>query len=166
MLRALAVAPPGHWPPEAAATVTLGYDDRHRRRVVLVADSGMRFLLDLPETTLLHEGDGLQLEDGSWLVVRAAAEDLVEVTAPEREALVRFAWHLGNRHLPADLGLDRILIRDDHVIVDMLRRLGATVRRVRAPFNPERGAYQASQAHHQHDHAHGHPHHHDHDHDE
>ena len=158
MLRAIAVAPSGRWPHQAAATVTLGYDDRHRRRVVLTADNGMRFLLDLPETTLLHEGDGLRLEDGSWLAVRAADEDLVEVTAPLGDALVRFAWHLGNRHLPADLGAGRILIRDDHVIVDMLRHLGASVRRVRAPFNPERGAYQGLQAHHHHDHGHGHDH--------
>lgn len=161
MLRAVAVAPIGHWPRDAAGgTVTLDYDDRHRRRIVLPADDGSNFMLDLAETVVLHEGDGLQLEDGSWLAVHAAEEDLVEISSSEAGDLARFAWHLGNRHLPADLGPDRILIRDDHVIVDMLQRLGAAVRRVRAPFNPERGAYDGSSPHH-HGHAHGDGHEHD-----
>jgi urease accessory protein len=155
MLRAVAVATRGHWPHDAAGgTVTLDYDERHRRRIVLPADDGSSFVLDLAETVVLHEGDGLQLEDGSWLAVHAADEDLVEISSHDPGDLARFAWHLGNRHLPADLNAARILIRDDHVIVAMLQHLGAVVRRVRAPFNPERGAYDGAHAHH-HEHAHG-----------
>jgi urease accessory protein len=69
-----------------------------------------------------------------------------------RAALARLAWHLGNRHLPAQIEAERILIRDDHVIVDMLRGLGAEVRKVRCPFDPEGGAYG------QHNHDPGHRH--------
>jgi urease accessory protein len=163
MRRAIAVASEGRWPTDAAAgTVTLGFDDRYRRRLRLMTDAGEAFLLDLAETTLLREGDGLRLDDDGWLRVRAAEEDLVEVRADQPQDLLRFAWHLGNRHLPADLGRDRILIRDDHVIVEMLQRLGARVRQIRAPFNPEPGAYSSRERHHTHA-AGDHGHHHDHD---
>jgi urease accessory protein len=91
--------------------------------------------------------------------VEASPEQLVQVTAPDTGALVRLAWHIGNRHLPAQLEPDRILIRDDAVIVNMLRGLGATVRPVLAAFTPETGAYNSSgTAANQHEHAHQHPH--------
>ena len=96
-------------------------------------------MLDLPEAVALADGDGLELADGGWIEVRAAPEDLVEVTC--RGGLARVAWHLGNRHCPADIRADRILIRTDRVIEDMLLGLGASVTPVRAPFDPERGAY-------------------------
>jgi urease accessory protein len=76
--------------------------------------------------------------------VEASPEELVEVTAADAGALVRLAWHIGNRHLPAQLEKDRILIRDDAVIVKMLLGLGATVRPVLAAFTPEAGAYDSS----------------------
>ena len=164
MLRATAIVPAGSWQPRD--TVTLAFDDRFRRRIRLTGDHGTEFLLDLAEAAVLRDGDGLKLEDGGVIGVRAAAEDLAEITG---ENLSRVAWHIGNRHLPAEIGAGRILIRDDHVIVDMLIGLGARVRRVRAPFNPEGGAYgqhnhdpNHPHAHgHDHDHAHGHHHHHD-----
>ena len=88
-------------------------------------------------------GDGLAFEqDQGWLEVRAAAEDVLEVEPDERGELARLAWHLGNRHLPTEI-LDggRLRIRYDHVIEDMLHKLGALVTRRRAPFQPEGGAY-------------------------
>ena len=163
MKAARSVARGGTWPEgQARDTVTLAFDDRFRRRIRLVADGGLEFLLDLPEATVLRGGDGLALEDGGFVRVAAAAEKLVEITAADAGALARLAWHIGNRHLPAEIGAGRILIRDDHVIVDMLKGLGARVRPVAAPFNPEGGAY----GQHNHDprHAHRHPHDHDHDH--
>jgi len=157
MLRATAVVPAGHWPSSARRdSITLGFDDRFRRRIRLSGDGGLDFLLDLPDAVVLHHGDGLQLEDGGIVEVRAAAEALVEITAADASALSRLAWHLGNRHLPAEIGAGRILIRDDHVILDMLKGLGATVRHVQAPFNPEGGAY----GQHNHDTHHPHAHHH------
>ena len=141
-------------------TVTLDYDERHRRRRRYVGAGGLEFLLDLPEARVLKQGDGLALEGGGFVEVHAAVERLIEVRAASPGLLARLAWHLGNRHLPADVDGERILIRDDHVIVDMLRGLGAAVRTVEAPFNPEGGAYVAAAP------AHGHDHdrHHDHDH--
>ena len=151
MLRALRHERRGHWPTErVCGTVTLAYDDRHRRRLRLESDAGGPFLLDLAETGVLEDGDGLALSDGSWLEVKAKAEPLIEVTAADPAALARLAWHLGNRHLPVAIGDARLLIRDDHVIAAMLEGLGARLRRIEAPFSPERGAYPAAAHHHDH----------------
>jgi len=158
--RAIAVHPAGSWPEDAAKDiVTVDFDDRFRRRKVYLTDGGASFLLDLPEATVMRDGDGLELEAGGFIRLRAAAEDLVSVTADSPAQLLRLAWHLGNRHLPTELDGDRILIRHDHVIIRMLEGLGATLAKVRAPFNPEGGAYG------EHNRLPGHPHgHHDHDH--
>ena len=136
------VLPAGSWPAtDAAERITLDYEGRHRRRFRYVADGGTAFVLDLAQTTLLHDGDGVKLDDGRIVLIKAAPESLVAVTASSAEALLKLAWHIGNRHLPAQISADRILIRDDAVIVDMLRGLGAHVEKITAPFTPERGAY-------------------------
>lgn len=161
MLRVLKTERAGRWPRQKSrGTVTLDYDSRYRRRLKLTSDQGKDFLLDLPAATALGDGDGLELSDGNWLEVRAAAEALLEVRAQTPELLCRIAWHIGNRHLAAAIEEDRILIRDDHVITEMLAGLGATLRWIHATFSPEGGAYaaQASGRHHDHDHAHGHDH--------
>jgi urease accessory protein len=151
MLRAERVERSGHWPSERArGTVTLAFDDRHRRRLRLTSDAGEAFLLDLSRARVLEEGDGLALSDGTWLAVRAAPEALLEITAPEPSLLLRLAWHLGNRHLPTDIRNDALRIRPDHVIEDMLRGFGAALRKIEAPFQPEGGAYGG----HNHDHSH------------
>jgi urease accessory protein len=156
MRRAARVVPSGAWPQaERTDLITLMYDDRYRRRLRLLGDGGTDFLLDLPEPTVLRDGDGLALDDGGYVMVKAADETLIEVRAKDPALFVRLAWHLGNRHLPAQIEADRILIRDDHVIVDMLKGLGAEVRSVSAPFNPEGGAYGQQNHDHRHPHAHG-----------
>lgn len=157
MLRADTILPAGSWA-DARDTITLDFDDRFRRRKAFVAAGGLAFLLDLAEATVLRDGDALRLEDGSLVAIRAAPEPLIEVTAGGAISLARLAWHLGNRHLPAEIDGSRILIRHDHVIEAMLRGLGAGVREVLAPFNPEGGAYgEHNRAEH---HPHGHDHHH------
>jgi urease accessory protein len=148
MLRAIGVAKPGEWPDaEARGTVTLTFHDRHRRRIRLVTDKGEAFILDLPQTARLAEGDGLRLAEGGWIRVCAADEALLEVTAASPADLARLAWHLGNRHLPVEFAEGRLRIRDDHVIGAMLDGLGAALRRLRAPFEPEGGAYGGGHAH-------------------
>ncbi|HLZ66823.1 MAG TPA: urease accessory protein UreE [Aliidongia sp.] len=141
MRRAHTALPAGSWPePERAGTVTLSYLERHRRRLRLVTDQGEPFLLDLAKAVLLGEGDGLQLDEGGIVEVRAANEALLEIRAGTA-GLPRLAYHLGNRHLPLQLLADALLIRDDHVIADMVRGLGGEVRAVSRPFTPEAGAY-------------------------
>lgn len=147
----------GHWPEEkAAGSLTLDFDARHRRRFRLTADQGDDILLDLPEAVAMKEGDGLQLEDGRWLKVQAAAEDIVEVRHKDPVQLMRLAWHLGNRHLPTEIRGNVLLIRPDHVIEDMLRGFGADLRNVQAAFQPEGGAYGHGHHHKHHDGSHHH----------
>ncbi len=158
--RAIEVVPAGALAGESFADhVALRYEERYRRRMRYVAAGGTVFLLDLPRAAVLRAGDGLRLEDGRMIRIEAAPEALLEVTAPDAPALVRLAWHIGNRHLPAQLEAMRILIREDAVIADMLRGLGASVTPVCAAFTPEGGAYEHDRrlhlpgAHHHHDHA-------------
>lgn len=142
MRRAIEHYAAGDWPKTMAAdSLTLSFDDRHRRRIRLASDGGAPVLLDLKRTAAMGDGDGLYCDDGAWLAVRAAPEALMEIVCTDAHALARIAWHLGNRHLPTQLAGDAIRIRPDHVIEDMVRGLGATVRAVVAPFQPEGGAY-------------------------
>jgi urease accessory protein len=155
MRRAGEVLPAGSWQATAADSVVLDHDRRHRRRIRLTTEGGEALLLDLARPQHLREGDGLLCDDGTIIAVRAAAEPLLELAAPDAASLVRIAWHLGNRHLPTQLLGDRIRIREDHVIAEMVRGLGGSVMPLSAPFDPEGGAY-----------AGGHHHHHHHDDDE
>ncbi len=135
--------------------ITLDHGDRHRRRIVLNADGGTAFLLDLDKADVLEDGDAILLETG-WLVeVKAASERLIEIRASDPLELLTLAWHIGNRHVPAEIAKDTIHIAYDHVLIDMLRGLGAKVEMVERPFRPVRGAY-----HHEHEghHHHGHGH--------
>jgi urease accessory protein len=141
----------GDWSVDRAAdSVTLDFDHRHRRRLRLRSDSGADFLLDLPKATMLGEGDGLRSTDGYWLCVHAANEPVLEITASSPILLTKLAWHIGNRHIPAQIDVDRILIRRDHVLQHMIEGLGGTTRQLDAPFQPEAGAY--AEREHGHDH--------------
>ncbi len=133
-----------------ADQIALDFDRRHRRRVLLVTATGEELLLDLPQAVRLRDGDGLELADGRVVRVVARAEPLLEIHAHGPAELVRIAWHLGNRHLPVQLLGDRIRIRADHVIADMVQGLGGHVHGMEAPFDPEGGAY-AGGHHHHHD---------------
>jgi urease accessory protein len=142
MRRAIAVHIRGHWPDDAAGeTVTLPYLDRHRRRIRLVADSGTPFLLDLPRACHLTDGDGLELDNGRYIRVRAAPEPVIEIAADNPTDLLRIAWHIGSRHLPVQALDDRLRLRADHVIAAMVERLGGQISWCDAPFDPEVGAF-------------------------
>ena len=152
MIRVGAIHPAGTWPGPAADRVLIDFDRRHRRRLVLTAESGLDLLIDQPHAVRLRDGDGLELDDGRIVAVVAQAEALLEINAHGPAELVRIAWHLGNRHLPVQLLGDRIRIRRDHVIADMVHQLGGHAHPIDAPFDPEAGAYAE---------AHAHAHHHD-----
>lgn len=143
-------------------SVTLDHEDRNRRRVALKGDGGLDFLLDLDKATEVNDGDAVKLEDGRLVVIKAAPEKLLEITAENPLRLMTVAWHIGNRHTPAEITADAIYIADDHVLAEMVRGQGCAAKPVMRPFRPQKGAY--------HDHStcdhpdHDHGHHHDHDH--
>lgn len=135
---------------QPADSVTLAHDERHLRRKLLHLATDEMVMLDLKEAVMLADGDLLVLDDGGYVEVKASREELFEIMPKDQIHLMELCWHLGNRHLPAEIRADRILIRRDHVIKDMLHGLGAEVRDVTEPFQPVRGAYHGS----------GHGHHH------
>lgn len=128
---------------EPFALVILDADQRHIRRKRITLANGEDILVDFEKPVKLEDGDGLLLEDGRVAKVVAAEEALMEVRANNARHLVLLAWHIGNRHLLAEIGETRILLRRDKVIRQMLEALGATVSDVSARFTPEHGAYHA-----------------------
>ncbi|MEM8731770.1 MAG: urease accessory protein UreE [Pseudomonadota bacterium] len=136
LIRATEVRNHAHQTP--AGRVALDYDSRFLRRKVLQLADGTEILVDLAKTTSLNHGAVLVLEDGREIEISAAPESLLEITGDD---LTRIAWHVGNRHTPCQIETGRLLIQPDHVIADMLGKLGATTRAVVEPFTPEGGAY-------------------------
>ena len=158
--RACTHRPAGQWPDDkAVGTLTLDFDQRHRRRIRLTDDLGQDVLLDLPQAVAMADGDGLQLDDGRWLRIKAATELVVEVTHRDRSQLARLAWHLGNRHLATEITKQVLRIRPDHVIEEMLRGFGAELIKVQVAFQPEGGAYGGHNHHHEQDEEGHHGHH-------
>ena len=132
----------GSWHAEPVDTITLDFDQRYRRRVSLTSDGGRTFLLDLPETRLLADGDGLDLGDATGVIkVIAAAEDLAEIRPTGHLTLAALAWHLGNRHMPVEIADGAIRIRRDPVIEAFAGKIGGEVTGVSAPFNPLSAAH-------------------------
>jgi urease accessory protein len=167
MLRATAIVrKPAVKPDRVADIVTLDHDGRHRRRVALKGEGGLDFLLDLDKAAVLNDGDAVKLEDGRLVRIKAAPQPLLEIRAENPLRLMRIAWHIGNRHTPAEIAADAIYIEDDHVLAEMVRGQGGTATPVTRPFQPERGAYEQDCGHdHGHHHGHAHDLHHDHGHD-
>jgi len=117
--------------------VILDYHARFLRRKVLETESGLKFLVDLPKTRSISKNEAFLLEDGRLVGVVFADEELLQIKGD----LLKFAWHIGNRHVPCQIEEARLLIQNDHVIKEMLINLGAEVETISEPFNPEGGAY-------------------------
>ena len=148
MIRATAVVPRAAVRPERVADrITLDHGDRHRRRIALTGQSGLAFLLDLDRAAVIEDGDAVALEDGRLVEVRAAPERLIEITSDDALLLKKVIWHLGNRHVPAEITNEAVYIASDHVLAEMVRGLGANLAPVQRPFRPERGAYHRAHEH-------------------
>ena len=140
----------GTWSDPAWDIVVLAHDERHLRRKVLRLEHGDEVLVNLEAAASLDHGDALELSNGKLVEVIAAEEDLLEVLPQSAVHLCELCWHIGNRHLAAQIEEHRVLVLKDHVIMAMLEGLGAHVHIVSEPFHPARGAYSGS--------AHGHTH--------
>ncbi|WP_375465403.1 urease accessory protein UreE [uncultured Methylobacterium sp.] len=143
---------------EIVDRIVLDHGDRHRRRMAMRGVGGLTFLLDLSEPTVLDDGDALVLEDGRLVWVEAASEALLEIRAASPRALKRLIWHIGNRHIPAEIGDDTVFIAHDHVLAEMVRGLGGSAEPVERPFRPEGGAYAGADRAHHHGDGHWHAH--------
>lgn len=146
-----------------AGHAILERDERHLRRKAIALEDGEKIFMDFAEPVVLDHGDRLVLEDGREIEVRAAQEALYEVRGRDALHIAELAWHIGNRHLAAQIEPDRIFILRDHVIREMLEGLGAKVIDTVAIFRPLRGAYSGAHSAPDHQHNHHVDHHHDHD---
>lgn len=131
-------------PSDADMTITLNFEARFLRRKRLVSDCGVAFMVDLAETVSLNAGDAFILDDGRQIIIHAAAEPVLEI---RHDNLARIAWHIGNRHTPCEIKPDHLIICYDHVLEDLLIRLGADLVKSETPFNPEGGAYGVGRTH-------------------
>ena len=143
----------GDWSGAAWDIVVLAHDERHLRRKVLRLEHGDELLADLERAVALDHGDAFALDDGRLVEIIAAEESLLEALPRSAVHLAELCWHIGNRHLAAQIEETRILVLSDHVIKSMLEGLGAHVNIVSEPFHPARGAYSG-----QHGQAGGHSH--------
>ena len=132
---------------ETADIITLSFANRFRRRMAMVSDGGLEFLLDLPVASELMHGDHLVLTDCRHIGIVAAKEKLMRANGQDQQHLARVAWHVGNRHLACEIHEDNLILTYDHVIFDMLEKLDCGVETFEGPFNPEGGAYGQGRTH-------------------
>ena len=131
-------------PSDTDMAITMDFEARFLRRKRLVSDCGIEFMINLAETVSLNAGDAFVLDDGRQIIIHAAAEPVLEI---RHDNLARIAWHIGNRHTPCEIKHDYLIIRRDHVLEDLLIRLGAALVKTEALFNPEGGAYGIGRTH-------------------
>jgi urease accessory protein len=146
-------------------SVILKADQRRLQTAHLTGVQGTAIGIMLPEPVLLHNGDALELDDGSFVDVVFEPEPLIEIRGNDLTHLARLAWHLGDRHVPVQIFANRLRMRADAALEAVLTELGARLTAIEAPFDPEGGAYAQPAHHHGHGHDHhGHDHHHGHSH--
>ena len=121
--------------------IVLDYQDRNRRRIKLDSKKKISFLLDEKETVFLNNGSLLILSNEYKVKVIAKLENVLKVEAKDKRNLSSLAWHIGNRHIPAEIHKDYIVIQRDEIISRMLKLLGAKVVKKKLSFTPEKGAY-------------------------
>lgn len=127
--------------PRQACPLALPLAARQRSRLRWRLPDGRELAWVLPAATRLQPGDLLETDASLWFRVEAAAEHVLRIRADTPHALSRAAYHLGNRHIPVQIGCDALVIEPDPVLQDMLQRLGVHCEAVQAPFEPEHGAY-------------------------
>ena len=128
--------------------LSLPFELRQKSRLRTKLASGEEAGLFLEHGSILRGGDCLRANDGRIVLVVAADEELMEAKCATPFQLVRAAYHLGNRHVPVQIGDGWLRFQTDDVLAQMLRGLNATVSKVSAPFEPEAGAYAGGHHHH------------------
>jgi urease accessory protein len=128
-------------------TVHLSFEERSKSRLLLRLDSGAQAALVVERGRLLRGGDRVRTQDGREVVIVAAEESLLEVSSDDPTAIARAAFHLGNRHVAVQVMVNRLRFLNDRILEEMIKGLGLEVSAVRAPFEPEGGAYGHHHAH-------------------
>ena len=127
-------------PHQVIDTLTLPHNERHKRKFAFTCDKGTEVMLDLEKAIHMKDGEALVTERG-LIFIQAANEECLEISSSNPARLLKLAWHIGNRHTPAEITETAIYIEYDHVLEQMVRGLGATTSKVTRQFQPEEGAY-------------------------
>ena len=151
----LPVRPHDQYGLKAGDRLQLPFDRRQKSRQRATLVSGEEVAIELPRGQVLRGGDWVVASDGRVIEVVASPERVLHVECESPQALARAAYHLGNRHVPVQVGEGWLRIADDHVLARMLEVLGAKVTALEAAFEPEAGAYGAGHHHHDHESTHG-----------
>lgn len=164
----------GAYSVSVSGRLELPFDSRQKSRLRTKLASGEEVAVMLPRGEVLRGGDLVTASDGRVIEVISSVEKILHIEAKSPQDLAKAAYHLGNRHVPVQVGKDFLRIAEDHVLEEMLQKLGAKVSHVEAPFEPEAGAYSGGHqhqhdemghggkihefGHHDHDHGHDHKH--------
>lgn len=138
--------------------IVLGFDLRQKSRIRVTLQSGDEAALYMQRGTILRGGDLLQADNNAIIAVIAADQPVLRVTASSAKALAQAAYHLGNRHVPLEIGDGWLKLEADSVLREMLVGLGVSVEELQAPFEPESGAYASGGGYHHHGDGHSHEH--------
>lgn len=133
-----------------ALEIQLPFEARNKSRFSEILSDGREVHFFLPRGNVLVDGDILVADDGSMIRVVAADQDVVTIASASAHQLMRAAYHLGNRHIPVQVGEGFLRIEPDSVLEGMIGQLGLEIKRERASFEPESGAYGGG---HRHSHA-------------
>jgi len=128
--------------------LVLPFDRRQKSRLRVTLESGIEAGLFLERGTMLRGGDRLRGDDGRIVLIVAADEPVMRITAATTHQLMCATYHIGNRHVPLQIGEGWLILEQDHVLQEMLLGLGVTVTYQNAPFEPEAGAYGGGHRHH------------------
>jgi len=125
----------------AYGQLTLPFQLRQKSRQKTQLDSGETVALMLPRGFVLRDGDYLRAENGEVVSIQAALEQVNTAATDDAMLLAKACYHLGNRHVPLQIGAGWVRYENDAVLSDMVQGLGLSILREAAPFEPESGAY-------------------------
>ena len=137
----------------SSASLTLPFEKRQKSRLRVSLDNNQEAALMLERGSVLRHGELLRADNGLIVEVRAADEEVAVISTADNFLLARACYHLGNRHVPLQIGEGWLRIQRDHVLEDMVQSLGLLVKHELAPFEPESGAYSGNSSH-SHSHSH------------
>ncbi|GGK44441.1 urease accessory protein UreE [Aliivibrio fischeri] len=130
----------------AELTICLTMQERTKSRLKVTLSDGSEAGLFLPRGTVLKEHDIIESDDGVQAMITAAEETVSTVYSDDLLLLAKACYHLGNRHVPLQVEAGWCRYLHDHVLDDMVQRLGLNVKVEQAKYQPEPGAYGGSSA--------------------
>jgi urease accessory protein len=138
--------------PSAFTTLTLTYDQRQKSRLRVMLSNGWEAGIMLKRGSVIRHGDFLRSTDGLMVQIRAAEEEVAIASTADALLLAKACYHLGNRHVPLQIEYDCVSFQRDHVLEEMVQKLGLEVKQVTTAFEPESGAYSEGHSHDNHHH--------------